>query len=105
MLSTLLRSLYVCYTELKKRVSRVLIMPGICFFVKAKRDLEMLPPTHHALELHIKRQNYQDKILLQAGYAIINLENDPTETIGWQAGTYHPEVVWKCLPAIPKACN
>ena len=31
-------------------------------FVKVKRDLEMLPPTHNALELHIKRSNYQAKI-------------------------------------------
>ena len=82
----------------------VLIMQCIFFFVKAKRDLEMLPPTHYyALELHIKRPNYQDKIWLQAGHAIINLE--PTETIGWQTGTDDLEVVWKYLPAIPDACN
>ena len=31
-------------------------------FVKAKRDLEVLPPTHNALELHIKRLNYQAKL-------------------------------------------
>ena len=31
-------------------------------FVKAKCDLEMLPPTHNALELHIKRSNNQAKI-------------------------------------------
>ena len=80
-------------------------MPGIFFYVKAKRDLEMLPPTHHVLELHIKRQNYHDKKRLQAGHAIINLENEPTETIGWQTDTDDPEVVWKCLPAIPDACN
>ena len=30
--------------------------------VKAKRDLEMLPPTHYALDLHIKRPNYQAKL-------------------------------------------
>ena len=31
-------------------------------FVKAKRVLEMLPPTHIAFELHIKRSYYQAKI-------------------------------------------
>ena len=49
--STLLRSLYVCRMELKKRMPRALKMPGIFFFVNAKHDLEMLPPTQYALEL------------------------------------------------------
>ena len=31
-------------------------------FVEAKRDLEMLPPAHCALELHNTRANYQAKI-------------------------------------------
>ena len=82
LMSTLLRSLYVCCMKLKKRVSRVLIMSGIVFLVKARCDLEMLLPTHYALELHIKRPNYQAHIWLEAGHAIINLENVPTETIG-----------------------
>ena len=83
-----LRSLYVC-VELKKMVLRVLIIP----FVKAKRDLEMFPPAHYALELHIKRTNYRAKIWLQAGHAIANLDNKPTETIGRQDGTDEQEVV------------
>ena len=36
------------------------------FFVKAKQDLDVLHPTHGALELHITRANYQAKIWLQA---------------------------------------
>ena len=31
-------------------------------FVKAKRDLDVLPPNHNALELHITRAKYQVKI-------------------------------------------
>ena len=31
-------------------------------FLKAKRDLDVLPPTHGSLELHITRANYQAKI-------------------------------------------
>ena len=54
--------IYVCIMELKKRVSRVSIMPGIVFFMKAKRGLEMLPPTHYVLELHVKRPHYEAKI-------------------------------------------
>ena len=48
---------------------------------KAKRDLDMLPPTHGALELHIRRANYHAKIWLQADHVIMYLENKPTETI------------------------
>ena len=73
--------------------------------MKAKRDQEMLPPTNFALELHIKRSNYQDKIWLQAEYAILNIENIPTETIFWQEGTDELEVGLKRLPGIPDACN
>ena len=62
-------------------------------FVKAKRDLVMLPPTHNALQLHNKRSNYQAMIWLQADNTIKNLENEPTETIGWQDGTDKIEVV------------
>ena len=50
-------------------------------FVKAKRDVDVLPPTHGALELHIIRANYQAKILLQADHVIMDLENKLTETI------------------------
>ena len=34
-------------------------------FVKAKRDQDVLHPTHGTLELHITRANYQAKIWLQ----------------------------------------
>ena len=59
-----------------------------CLFVKAKRDLDVLPPTYGALELHIKRANYEAKIWLQGDHVIMDLENKPTETIDlWQEGT------------------
>ena len=44
-------------------------------FMKSKRDLDVLPPTHSALELHITRANYQAKIWLQTDHVIIKLEN------------------------------
>ena len=51
--------------------------------MKAKRDLEALPPTNGALELQTTRANYnQAKIWLQADYIIMNLEIKPTETNG-----------------------
>ena len=57
-------------------------------FVNAKRDLDVLPPTHGALELHITKANYQSKIWLQADHVLMDLENKLTETIDlWQEGT------------------
>ena len=79
---------YIRYMGLEKRMSDVLMISGIVFFVKAKRDLDVLPPTHGALELHITRANYQAKIWLQADHVIMDLENKLTETIDlWQEGT------------------
>ena len=43
-------------------------------FVKAKHDLDVLPPTHCALELHITRANCQAKRWLQADHVIMDLE-------------------------------
>ena len=65
-------------------MSEVLMMQGIVF-VKAKRDLDVLPPTYDPLELHITRANYQAKRWLQADHVILDLENKLTETIDiWQ---------------------
>ena len=58
----ILGRLYARYMGLEIRISEVLVMPGIVFFVKAKRDLDVLPPTHGALELQITRAIYQAKI-------------------------------------------
>ena len=66
-------------------------------FVKAKRDLDVLPPTHGA-ELHFTRANYQTKIWLQADHVIMDLENKPTESIDlWQDGTDWLEKVSKLV--------
>ena len=57
-------------------------------FVKAKHDLDVLPPTHDVLELHITKANYQAKIWLQADHVIMDLEYKLTETNGFrQEGT------------------
>ena len=56
--------------------------------MKANHDLDALPPTHGALELHITKANYQAKVWLQADHVIMDLENKLTETIDlWQEGT------------------
>ena len=48
----MLGRLYIHYMGLEKH----------SLFVKAKPDLDVLPPTHGTLELHITRANYQAKI-------------------------------------------
>ena len=53
-------------------------------FVKTKRNLEILPPTNYALSLHNKRYYYHAKLWLQADHAIMNLENEPTQSIAWK---------------------
>ena len=74
-------------------------------FVKAKRALEMLPPTRDALELHVSRANYQAKIWLDADKSIMDFDNiKPADTIGWTEGLNVLEIVWKRLPAVPEAC-
>ena len=72
--------------------------------MKGKRAIEMVPPSHNILKLHITRANYRAKIWLQADHAIMDLENKSLEFIGWQECTYGQEVVLKRLPAFPDAC-
>ena len=86
--SMMLGRLYVRYMGLEKRMPDILMIPGIVFFVKAKRDLDVLLPTHGALELHITRANYQVKIWLQADHVIMDLESKLNVTSDlWQEGT------------------
>ena len=56
-MSMMLGRLYVRCMGLEKRMSEVLMMPVIVFFVKGKCDLDVLPPTNGTLELHITRAN------------------------------------------------
>ena len=58
-LSTLVRILYVCGMELKKNGVKGIDDAMYIIFEKATRDLDMLPPIHNALELHIKILNYE----------------------------------------------
>ena len=54
-------------------MSEVMMMPGIVF-CESETVLDVLPPTHVALELHITRAHYQAKIWLQADHEIMDLE-------------------------------
>ena len=72
-------------------------------FSKARKGLELLPPTKDAFELHCLRADYQAKIWLNA----INAEMDvgiATNTDGWKLGQNGIEIVWSRLSAVPTAC-
>ena len=69
----------VCMFVVWVREKDVRGVNDVRLFVKAKRDLDVLPPTHGALELHITNANNQAKIWLQADHVIVDLENKPTE--------------------------
>jgi hypothetical protein len=72
-------------------------------FGKAKKVLEMLPPTRDALELHAIRANYQAKIWLQANKELIDVPS-PVSTTAWKKDATSLTAVWTRLPAIPDAC-
>jgi len=72
-------------------------------FMKARKSLELLPPTTDALELHVKRANYQAKIWINADIA--NSQGDtPLSSGGWsdQDGVLVPK--WTRKPPVPRAC-
>ena len=72
-------------------------------FSKARKGLELLPPTKDAFELHCLRADYQAKIRLNA----FNAEMDvgiATNTDGWKLGQNGIEIVWSRLSAVPTAC-
>ena len=73
-------------------------------FEKVQKDLDKLPPTKDALELHFQRANLQAKVCLQSNEAMQTV-GSPAETGGWRmADDGSLEVVWTRLPVLPEAC-
>ena len=72
-------------------------------FGKAKKGLEMLPPTKDALELHTIRANYQAKIWLQADQQHIQVSS-PVDTSAWINEEGCLKAVWTRLSPIPDSC-
>ena len=72
-------------------------------FSKARKGLELLPPTKDALELHCFRADHQAKIWLNAYNAQMEI-GTATDTGGWKLGRNGIEIVWSRLPAVPTAC-
>lgn len=73
-------------------------------FQRGKKALDMLPPTSDALELHIKRANFQAKVWMQADTAMMDLA-DPTSTGAWKEVNGELEKVWTRKPSVPQSCR
>ena len=72
-------------------------------FEKGKKDLEKLPPTKDAFDLHLARCNHQAKIWIQADKSWQNV-GLPTETGAWNISECRLEVKWTTLPSTPMSC-
>ena len=72
-------------------------------FMKARKSLEMLPPTADALELHVKRAYYQAKLWINADIANSQVDT-PLSSEGWhdQDGVLVPK--WTRKAPVPRAC-
>ena len=73
-------------------------------FEKTQSELEKLPPTKAALQLHLARANFQAKVWLQSNVGMQKI-GLPSATGGWQETDEGLlQVVWSNLPSIPDAC-
>ena len=71
--------------------------------MKARKSFNLLPPTNDALELHIKRANYQAKIWLNATNKDFQTD-DPLDTGAWKLEENSLKPVWMRKPKVPAAC-
>ncbi|KAH3807474.1 hypothetical protein DPMN_135814 [Dreissena polymorpha] len=65
-------------------------------------NLDFLPPTNDALELHIKRANYQTKIWLNATDKDFQ-PDDHLDTGAWKLAENSLKPVWVWKPKVPAA--
>ena len=72
-------------------------------FLKARKSLEQLPPTADALQLHVKRANYQAKFWVKAANSEFKA-TDPIVTGGWSIKDGVTSPVWMHNPSVPQAC-
>ena len=72
-------------------------------FDQRKVDLEKLPPTEDALELHLSRADYQANVWLQADQVEINVD-PPTSVFGWQGSPDGLQIVWNRHESISSKC-
>ena len=73
-------------------------------FMKARKALDLLPPTKDALQLHLARCNEQAKIWLSADDPTF-IAQEPVRSGGWNDDGDGLKPVWMRLEAVPSACR
>ena len=72
-------------------------------FIKGKKNLEALPPTLDALQMHTARGNFQAKVW----YQFLNTDHSDlkaAECGGWALTDDGLAIMWKTLTSIPESC-
>ena len=73
-------------------------------FMKARKALDLLPPTRDALQLHLASCNEQAKIRISADDPTFTAQ-DPLRSGGWKNDGDGLKPVWIRLQAVPSACT
>lgn len=73
-------------------------------FMKARKALDLLPPTRDTLQLHFARCNEQTKIWISADDPTFTAQ-DPLSSGGWKDDGDGLKPVWMRLEAVPFACT
>ena len=74
-------------------------------FSKGKKELDNLPPTSDALQLHAMCVNYQSNVWLHADKQCIqSFAGSPESSGGWLSMGIRLAVAWSALPAVLKVC-
>ena len=72
-------------------------------FTKGKKEVEKLPPTQDAFQLHLVRANHQANIWYQATTPLMEIEN-PADTLGWsKTGVNQLEIIWTRLTPVSQS--
>ena len=95
----------ICYLYMAPAVKGGVDKARADIFRKGKKELDHLPPTSDALQLHAMRENYQSKVWLHSDKQCIqSFSGSPESSGGWLSMDIGLEVTWSTLPAVPKVC-
>ena len=96
---------FICYLYMALDVKGGVDKARADIVRKGKKELNHLPPTSDALQLHALRANYQSKLWLHADKQCIKLfAGSPESSGGWLSMGIRLAVAWSTLPAVPKVC-
>ena len=96
---------FICYLYIAPDVYGGVDKARADIFRKGKKELDHLPPTSDALQLHAMCANYQSKVWLHADKQCIqSFAGSPESSGGWLSMSIGLAVAWSSLPAVPKVC-